>query len=85
MISIPLAKKMSEHYARLIDKLMDAQIKLTDGGVKSYTIDDRSLTRFDLDGIALELEKAIKKKAEYDAIIEGRRPRKAVAIVPRDY
>lgn len=85
MITIPFARKMSEHYAELIDKLLDAQIKLTEGGVKSYTIDDRSLTRFDLDGIALEIDRAIKKKAEFDAIIEGRKPRKAVAIVPRDY
>ncbi len=85
MISISFARKMSEHYAKLIDKLMDAQIKLTEGGVKSYTIDDRSLTRFDLDGIALELDRAIKKKAEFDAIIAGKSPRKAVAIVPRDY
>lgn len=85
MITIPFARKMSKHYAKLIDKLLDAQIKLTEGGVKSYTIDDRSLTRFDLDGIALELDRAIKKKAEFDAIIEGRKPRKAVAIVPRDY
>lgn len=85
MISISFARKMSKHYACLIDKLMDAQIKLTEGGVKSYTIDDRSLTRFDLDGIALELDRAIKKKAEFDAIIAGKSPRKAVAIVPRDY
>lgn len=85
MITVSFAQKMSKHYENLIDKLLDAQIKLTEGGVKSYTIDDRSLTRFDLDGISLELDRAIKKKAEFDAIIEGKCPRKAVAIVLRDY
>lgn len=76
---------MYEYYDRLIGKLMDAKMALLDGGVKSYTIDDRSLTRFDLDKLTAEIDQAVIKRAEYEALMNGRSPRKAVAVVPRDY
>lgn len=85
MISRAKAKIYIEHYGKLIDKLMDAQLALVDGGVQSYTIDDRSLTRFDLPEIEDELERAINKKAEFEAIFNGQKARKAVGVVPRDY
>lgn len=76
---------MYEYYDRLIGKLMDAKIALLEGGVKSYTIDDRSLTRFDLDKLTGEIDNAVLKRAEYEALMNGKSPRKAVAVVPRDY
>ena len=76
---------MYEYYDRLIGKLMDAKMALLDGGVKSYTIDDRSLTRFDLDKLTDEIDQAVLKRAEYEALMNGRSPRKTVAVVPRDY
>ena len=76
---------MYEYYDRLIGKLMDAKIALLEGGVKSYTIDDRSLTRFDLDKLTEEIDKAVLKRAEYESLMNGKAPRKAVAVVPRDY
>ena len=79
------AKAMYDYYTKLIDKLTDAKLKLLDGGVKSYTIDDRSLTRFDLDKLTAEIDDAVRKQAEYDAILNGRSPRKAFGIVPRDF
>lgn len=79
------AKVLYEYYGKLIDKLTAAKLALIDGGVKSYTIDDRSLTRFDIDTLTAELDDAIKKRAMYEAIMNGRRPRKAVGVVPRDY
>ena len=85
MISKATAKAMYEYYTKLIDKLTDAKLKLLDGGVKSYTIDDRSLTRFDLDKLTAEIDDAVRKQAEYDAILNGRSPRKAVGVVPRDF
>lgn len=85
MISKATAKAMYEYYTKLIEKLTDAKLKLLDGGVKSYTIDDRSLTRFDLDKLTAEIDDAVRKQAEYDAILNGRSPRKAVGVVPRDF
>ena len=85
MVSKKTAKAMYDYYTKLIDKLTDAKLKLLDGGVKSYTIDDRSLTRFDLDKLTAEIDDAVRKQAEYDAILNGRSPRKAFGIVPRDF
>lgn len=85
MVSKATAKAMYDYYTKLIDKLTDAKLKLLDGGVKSYTIDDRSLTRFDLDALTKEIDDAVRKQAEYDAILNGRSPRKAFGIVPRDF
>jgi hypothetical protein len=85
MISKATAKAMYDYYTKLIEKLTDAKLKLLDGGVKSYTIDDRSLTRFDLDKLTAEIDDAVRKQAEYDAILNGRSPRKAVGVVPRDF
>lgn len=72
------------YYSQLVCKLMEAKLALVDGGVKSYTIDDRTLTRFDIDTLSKELDGAIKKKNEYYALLNGRSVRKAVGIIPRD-
>lgn len=85
MIRRTEAKALYEYYGKLIEKLTEAKLKLLDGGVKSYTIDDRSLTRFDLDTLTAEIDDAVRKRAEYEAIMNGRSPRKAVGVVPRDF
>ena len=68
-----------------LSKLRKAYLALLDGGVKSYTIDDRQLTRFDLP----DLENAIKQMEnevdELETQLKGRSPRKAFGIVPRDW
>ena len=78
------AEKLYNHFDKMVEKLTLAQEALISGGVKSYTIDDRSLTRFDLDRISAELDTAIRKREEYKAIMCGRSPRKAVGLIPRD-
>lgn len=85
MMSKNEAKVLYEYYDKLIDKLTEAKLKLVDGGVKSYTIDDRSLTRFDMDKISAELDDAVNKRAMYKAIMNGKSPRKAVGVIPRDF
>ena len=60
-----------------LSKLRAAYLALVDGGVKSYVIDDRELTRFDLPDLKHEIEDAEQKV--------GRKPRKAFGIVPRDW
>ena len=74
-----------KYYSQLSEKLQDAILKLLDGGVKSYTIDNRQLTRYDVPQLEDELERIEKKMDELDAIIEGRRPRAAFGIVIRDW
>ena len=79
------ALRMAAFYDSLITKLCEAKLALVDGRVKSYTIDDRSLTRFDLGALSAEIDDAVRKKAEYEAIANGRRPRKAFAVIPRQW
>lgn len=71
-----------EHtYARL----QEAYIALIEGGVKSYMIDDRQLTRFDLPDLKNEIEECEEKIDELTAALEGKRPRKAFGVLPRDW
>lgn len=76
---------MYEYYDKLVEKLVNAKLALVEGGVKSYTIDDRSLTRFDIDKLGMEIDDAVRKRSEYEALMNGRKTRKAVAVVPRDF
>lgn len=68
-----------------LQKKRAAYLALLDGGVKSYTIDDRSLTRFDLDTLLKEIEEAERKVDELMAMLKGGKPRKAFGIVPRNW
>ena len=68
-----------------LSKLRAAYLALVDGGVKSYVIDDRELTRFDLPDLKDEIEDAEKKVDELLAELNGRKPRKAFGIGPRDW
>lgn len=74
-----------EFWKSALAKLRAAYLALVDGGVKSYTIDDRQLTRFDLPQLKSEIEEAEKKVDELSALLSGRKPRKAFGIVPRDW
>ena len=67
------------------EKLTTAYTALVDGRVKSYTIDDRQLTRFDLGTLKDEIEEAEQKIDELTALLNGRRPRKAFGVIPRDW
>ena len=58
-----------------LSKLRAAYLALVDGGVKSYVIDDRKD----------EIEDAEQKVDELLAELNGRKPRKAFGIVPRDW
>ena len=65
-----------------LDELQAAYTALVKGGVKSYRIHNRELTRFDL------MDEIRKMEAEIDALealLADKRPRKAVAVVIRDW
>lgn len=78
-------KARLEFWKSALTKLRDAYLALVDGGVKSYTIDDRQLTRFDLPSLKDEIEEAEKKVDELTALLSNKRPRKAFGIIPRDW
>lgn len=74
-----------QYHMGLLEKLRKAYLALVDGGVKSYTIDDRSLTRFDLDTLQDEIEFEEDKVDELTALLDGKKPRKAFGVLPRDW
>lgn len=74
-----------EFWKNALEKMQAAYLALVDGGVKSYTIDDRSLTRFDLPDLLKEIQAAEKKIDELEALVKGQRPRKAFGVLPRDW
>ena len=74
-----------EFRQKALSKLRKAYLALLDGGVKSYTIDDRQLTRFYLPDLKNAIEQMEDEVDELEAQLKGRRPRKAFGIVPRDW
>ena len=68
-----------------LEKLRTAYLKLIDGGVKAYMIDDRQLTRFDLPVLKKQIEALEAEIDELEALIEGARPRRAFGVIPRDF
>lgn len=84
MVSKQTAQKMYNYYTERIDQLIQAQTSLTSGGVKSYTIGDRQITKFDLTHLSKEIDDAVEKQSYYDAILTGKPTRAIVGIVPTD-
>jgi hypothetical protein len=66
-------------------KLQAAYLALLDGGVKSYTIDDRQLTKLDIPDLLKQIKAAEKMINELEALLRGQGRRKAVGVVPRDW
>lgn len=67
------------------EKLRAAYLALVDGGVQSYTIGSRSLTRFDLKTIADEIAAHEKEIDGLETVLQGGKKRKAYGVVPRDW
>ena len=84
MTSKATAKKMYEYYTKQIDRLIEAQEALTSGGVKSYTLGDMQITRFDMSRLSKEIEKAVEMQSKYEASMKGKPVRAMAAIVPTD-
>ena len=80
-----MVEKRLKYWQDTLGKLMDAYTSLLDGGVKSYTIDDRTLTKFDIPSIKRAINDAETKVSEYEALLNGMAPRKAFGVVPRDW
>lgn len=74
-----------EFWENQLDKLMDAYTRLIEGEVKSYQIDDRRLTKFDIPSLRKAIDEAEKKVDMYEALLNGQKPRKAFGVLPRDW
>lgn len=66
-------------------KLQEAYLAIAEGGVQSYSIGSRSLTKHDLQKIREEIAQHDKAISQLFAALKGKRRRKAVGIVPRDW
>lgn len=73
------------YWRKQLARLMDAYAALVEGGVKSYSIDDRELTRFDIPSIRKAIDDAEAKIDALEALLKGARPRKAFGVLPRDW
>lgn len=69
-------------WREVYEKYKAAYVALIENGVKFYVIDDRQLTRYDIDVIEDMLEKAERKVDEYEALLAGQGPRKAFGVIP---
>ena len=78
-------EKRLKYWQDQLGKLMDAYTALISGGVKSYTIDDRTLTKFELASLERRISNAETKVDEYEALLNGMKPRRAFGVVPRDW
>ena len=78
-------KKRLEFHTQRLDNLYAAYNKLLSGGVKSYKLDDRELTRLDLGKLSEEIKEAEQKVDELESVLNGQNARKAFGIIPRDW
>ena len=74
-----------EFHKSALEKLRDAYLALVDGGVQSYTIGSRSLSKLDIGKIKEEIRYHEKEISGLESELRGGRRRKAVGIVPRDW
>jgi hypothetical protein len=79
-----IQKRLTFHQAAL-EKLQAAYLALVEGGVQSYSIDDRSLTRFDLPRLMEEIRREESAVDELTALLGGGKRRRAFAVLPRDW
>lgn len=74
-----------EFHRESAKKLREAYLALIEGGVQSYTIGSRSLTKYDLEKIRAEIKAHEKAINELEAALCGKKRRKAVGVIPRDW
>lgn len=67
------------------EKLQAAYIAIADGGVQSYSIGSRTVTKHDLPKLREEISEHNKAIGELQSLLSGQSRRKAVGIVIRDW
>lgn len=63
------------------------EAEMLDGGVQSYGLGSRNATRYntDLATVRAAIEKLEKEIGELEGQLTGRKPRRTVGIIPRDF
>jgi len=83
-MKIEIIRKRLAMKEEQLEKAYEAYTALLSGGVKSYAIGSRNLTKIDLP----QLEDSIKKLEDdvkaLECLLGGQSPRKAVRVIPRD-
>lgn len=85
MASKTILEKRLTFRTKALEKLYDAYTALVDGGVKSYMIDDRQLTRFDLPALSEEIKTMESEIDALEAELARKKRRKAFGVIPRDW
>ena len=78
-------RKRLTYWEETYDYLTSCYQELIKGGVQSYEIDDRALTRFNIQNLRKAIQEAEQMIDKYENMLNGRKPRKIMAIVPRDW
>ncbi len=79
-----IAARLEFHRAAR-DTAQVAYLALLNGQVQSYTIGSRNLTKFDLTKLRQEIDHHQKEVDALTAMLNGRKRRRAVGVVPRDW
>lgn len=74
-----------EFHKTSMNAAQTAYIALLNGQAQSYTIGSRSLTKFDLGKLREEISYHQKEIDGLTAELNGKRRRRAVGVVPRDW
>lgn len=85
MADVKELKARLEFRRAALEKLREAYIALVDGRVKSYTIENRQLTRLDLSTLKRQIATMEDEVDDLETAIEGSRPRRAFGVVPMDW
>ena len=83
MASRTIIEKRLAFREKSLERLYDTA--LVEGGVKSYMIDDRQLTRFDLPALSEEIKQMENEIDQLTSELNGRKRRKAFGVIPRDW
>ena len=78
-------KERYDFHIAAAKELRNAYIALVNGGVQSYTIGSRSLSKFDLQKITAEIKEHEKQADSLAVQLKGGGRRKTVGIIPRDW
>lgn len=74
-----------EFHKAALKAAQDAYLALLNGQVQSYSIGSRNLTKFDLPKLRDEITYHQKEASGLTMELEGRRRRRAVGVVARDW
>lgn len=83
-MKIEIIKKRLALKEELLAQAYEAYAALLSGGVQSYTIGSRNLTRLNLPDLEETIAKLENEISELESLLDGGSRRRAVRVLPRD-